>query len=960
MNRLAVNPPESGRSGWFKEPIPWHASCFMSSVAGLDRSMPERRLSAAARLLPAVLLAALVVFAGGVSLVRTIAGFQPLGLAVEPQEGSWLVTETAPGSELAVGDRILQVDGEGYGLVGDLEEALRRRPTSELLVLRDGGLVELGHTLPPLAIDWAYLVLALIGAIYLGIGLYTLLRDRRRPAHLFFLWCLASALVYVVLSSRGPFDLTGKGLYLFEEVARVLLAPLTLHLFTVFPSVSRRLRPAVPFFYLPAAFLLLMQADLVIANGRWLFGGQIAGALTMLDRLELFHLVIFGLAAAAVLAWRLRRGKRQAASHRQATWIAVGMVGGYVPFALLYLLPLTFGLMPPQPLTALAVVPLALVPLTFAYAILRYKLWDIGVLVRETASLSLTVLVGVIGFSLANLTINRILPDETALARNLLSFVSGLAIAGMLLPVRRGVSSSLERIQYGSRFGRRRSLAQAGRELLELRDLDQLCTTLIEGLESVLEVRPANLLLLHGGSLVPLAHRASPAEPIVAEKVPEEVWQAEVAGLSGVELPGGESSPMQRLFAAGYRYAFPMSLRSKRIGLLVTGYKEDDVPLSSDDVDLVRNLLNQATLAIENAELLDEVHRRLAEVVRLQRFSQRIFDSSPAGIVVIDGDGTVLSANRAFAHVAGSEAVAGRPLAEVLPITPLPTPEEGIRELSFEGGEEGRRHLQVSVAPLQAGGEDDRQVVLVQDISQQVAMADELRAKDRMASLGMLAAGVAHEVNTPITGISSYAQMLLAHTPESDPRHELLKKVEKQTFRAARIVNNLLELARDRHGERSPVAMVPLVEECLDLLVERIEERNLTLHWQPPADPAAMQVMGIDGELQQVLTNLVINAIEAMTPAGSGTLTVSLSSSQRWVWLTVEDTGPGMSADQLERLFQPFFSTKQDRGGTGLGLAISHNLVRRHEGDIRVISHPGEGSRFVVELPRHHPRGEGA
>jgi two-component system NtrC family sensor kinase len=920
-----------------------------------DAPMTETRLSAAARLLPAVLLAAVVVIAGGTSLLRATAGFQPLGFEVEAQQGSWLVTATDPGSGLVPGDRILQIDGEGYGRVAELAEALRARATSELLVLRDGDLIEVSHSLPPLAIDWAYLVLALIGASYLAIGLYTLLRDRRRPTRIFYLWCLVSALVYV-LSPRGPFDLTGKSLYLLEEVARVLLAPLTLHLFVIFPAASKRLRPAVPFFYLPAGLLLLMQADLVLLGGRWLFGRQIASAITLLDRLEVFHLVMFGLAAAAVLVWRLRRGNRRAERYRQAAWIAVGMIGGYLPFALLYVVPFVLGAELPGPLTALAVMPLGLVPLTFAYAILRYKLWDIGILVRNAAALSLTVLVGVIGFSLANLTINRILPDETVLARNLLSFISGLVIAGMMLPVRRGVSSSLERLQYGSRFSKRRALAQAGRELLELRDLDRLCSTLVDSLEAGLDVRPANLLLLHGGELVPLIDRAAPSSPIRLDQVPDTVWRADVSSLSGVELPGEQSSPMQQLYVSGYRYAFPMQLRSKRIGLLIVGYKDDEVPLSSDDEDLVRNLLNQATLAIENAELLDEVHRRLDEVVRLQRFSQRIFDASPAGIAVIDGEGVVLSANHAFARIAGAEAAAGRPLSDVLPITPLPTPGEGIREVAFRDAAGDQRHLQVSVAPLQAGGEDSRRVLLVQDISERVAMETALQEKDRLASLGMLAAGVAHEVNTPITGISSYAQMLLRDTAATDPRHALLKKVEKQTFRAARIVNNLLELARDRPRERARLAMAPLVDDCLDLLTERIREQGVTLRWQPPADSDEIFVEGNDGELQQVLTNLVLNAVEAMTGQTDGVLTVSLSASQRWVWLSVEDDGPGIDSAKLEKLFEPFFSTKQEIGGTGLGLALSYNIVQRHEGDLRVSSHPGEGSKFVVELPRAHPR----
>ena len=102
----------------------------------------------------------------------------------------------------------------------------------------------------------------------------------------------------------------------------------------------------------------------------------------------------------------------------------------------------------------------------------------------------------------------------------------------------------------------------------------------------------------------------------------------------------------------------------------------------------------------------------------------------------------------------------------------------------------------------------------------------------------------------------------------------------------------------------------------------------------------------------------MINALEALASRERGDLTVSLTASQRWVWLTVEDNGPGIEPAKLDKLFEPFFSTKQETGGTGLGLAISYNIVRRHDGDIRVISRPGEGSKFVVELPRSHPGGQ--
>ena len=152
-------------------------------------------------------------------------------------------------------------------------------------------------------------------------------------------------------------------------------------------------------------------------------------------------------------------------------------------------------------------------------------------------------------------------------------------------------------------------------------------------------------------------------------------------------------------------------------------------------------------------------------------------------------------------------------------------------------------------------------------------MENALREKDRLAALGMLAAGVAHEVNTPITGISSYAQMLLEETAPSDPHYDILKKVERQTFRAARIVNNLLEFAHRRQNEPKPVDLAPLLSECVDLLGDRIGKRRIAVDWTPPEEK--LQVVGCDGELQQVFTNLILNAIDAMNETG-GRLTLGL------------------------------------------------------------------------------------
>jgi two-component system NtrC family sensor kinase len=238
-----------------------------------------------------------------------------------------------------------------------------------------------------------------------------------------------------------------------------------------------------------------------------------------------------------------------------------------------------------------------------------------------------------------------------------------------------------------------------------------------------------------------------------------------------------------------------------------------------------------------------------------------------------------------------------------------------------------------------------------------VAMERSLKEKDRLAALGMLAAGVAHEVNTPITGISSYAQMLLSDTAESDPRYSLLKKVERQTFRAARIVNNLLEFARERQRERRPVAVLPLLRECVELFGDRIERGRVELHWDLPPAADSLLVLGADGELEQVFANLLGNAFDAMSGQPGGRLDLAVAAADGHVRIRVRDSGPGIPPEQLATVFQPFYSTKLHRGGTGLGLTISHEIVQRHGGRLDVESTPGHGACFTVELPRLLPPG---
>ncbi|HYO14190.1 MAG TPA: histidine kinase dimerization/phospho-acceptor domain-containing protein, partial [Thermoanaerobaculia bacterium] len=785
-----------------------------------------------------LLLAFLAVGLGGVSVYWKVQSFQPLGFSVEASEGlGAMVTHvTDPKTGLRAGDQILLVQGAEALRPAQLADLLREEPTSKLTVQRGLRLVEVTYHRPPLNVDFPYLVTALIGVVYLLIGLFTSVRQKEGQGFLFYLWCLTSALVYLLTLTPAP-DLVFATIYLVDTVAYFLLPALTVHLFLVFPT---RLQAQwwrerlIPFVYLPAAALTAIMIDQSLLGGI-LAGKPTRASIERLDRLALVHLGVFSLAAVGLLAWRLVR-ERSWEQNSRLKWVAFGVTGGYLPFLAFYVLPYVLDLRSPELLNTFAVAPLAFVPLAFAWAILRYKLWDIEVIVRDTISSTLTLLLGIIGFSLVNLAITRGISAELGAARNVLLFAAGLGIAGLLVPTRAGVSSVLERLHYRETFAKRRALSGLGRELLHERDLSRLGAVLLRQIGEGLEIERTNLYLAQSGALVPLVSERDLPSRLPFDALGEEIWREDVRRLSGIALPAEPLSPSTRLFVAGYRYAFPLVVRGRGIGLVVTGFKGDQTPLSSEDVELIRNLLDQAALAIENAQLVGQLHNQLDELQRLQHYTEGIFESSPAGIAVIDGERRLVSVNAAFAQLTGvdREAAAGRDLMSVLPISPLPAPEEGPVEVSWCDASGQERYLQLSLAVFEPGRREGLHVLVVHDVTERVAMENALREKDRLAALGMLAAGVAHEVNTPITGISSYAQMLLADTPQSDPHYDILKKVERQTFRAARIVNNLLEFARNRQKERRPVDVTPLVSECLDLLGERISKRRIVLDWTPP------------------------------------------------------------------------------------------------------------------------------
>jgi signal transduction histidine kinase len=260
--------------------------------------------------------------------------------------------------------------------------------------------------------------------------------------------------------------------------------------------------------------------------------------------------------------------------------------------------------------------------------------------------------------------------------------------------------------------------------------------------------------------------------------------------------------------------------------------------------------------------------------------------------------------------------------------------------------------LNVAVAPMRSdSGDRAGALVMMEDVTQRLRLEEQLQQREKLSSIGLLAAGVAHEVNTPLTGVSSYTQMLLNMLPENDPKHALLEKVRRQADRATDIVNNLLNFSRT--GSVTDFMAVDL-HRVLNDTVQLLEPQLRRSHVEIVRDYAAdlPPAWGNSVKLQQVFTNLILNARDSIAN-GNGKITLATRSApeDHSVLVEVADNGVGIAPENVAKIYDPFFTTKGVGRGTGLGLAVTYGIVQEHAGHISVSSMPEQGTTFRISLP---------
>ncbi len=895
-----------------------------------------------------VLLTLAIVAGAFASFQRKRSSFERIDFTFTRHNGVIAVKSVDAGSNAAAaglkpGDEIWVIGDQPTTEIEGLQKSLRRIGQKvPMIVARGGRTFNLTYRVPELKIDYSYLILSFIGFLYLAIGLFTLFRGGRGESTLFYLVTLLSFIVYVYTPS-GDIDFSYKVLQVIEELAMILLPPITLNFFLVFPRPMTRRTSLLAALYLPPVLLALWDADLLLFSNRLAIAAPLR-SLDLIHRWELTHFAVYFTLAVVALAYTYRTAA--AVGRKQIKWIYLGMIAGFLPFLAVYLVPyLVIGSVKPV-YSTIAILPLALIPLAFAVSILKYKLWDVEVVIKETLAYAVVFAFGMIAFSTVNLILSHVIEERSALERNFLAFTSGLVIAGVLIPVKGRIESVIEMFVYRESYRHRRAMTEFAQELATFHDVHELISMMRERLRAAIAVERMNLFTLEGGSLLiyqpedGVPRRASAAD---FGPMPEEGPMV----LNEPRLPDATETPWL-LLRAGYRYVFPLRNRGELQGLLLLGTRRGDEPLSRDDIHLVGSLTAPVALAIENSRLYGRLRRQLEEIRSLKEYNENIIESSSSAIAVVAYDGTILTANKAFWELVGNDETVDEPIDALFPPYEM-LRKSGARGIStnFVNHAGVEKEVTVTSSPLSAGDvADGARVLVIGDVTERVRLERELQDKERLASLGLLAAGVAHEVNTPLTGISSYAQLLLAETAPDDPKYRLLKKMEQQSFRASHLVNNLLDLIANRPRTRELVNVPQLVSATLSLHEDLLEKKQIEVHVAPMSD---VVVHGNFHDLQQVLTNVLLNARDAVGQHGN--IWIAVEENDGHVHIKIKDDGKGIAADMLGRIFEPLVTTKRGQGGTGLGLAITRRILHASNGEIAVESAPGAGAEFTVTLP---------
>ncbi len=830
------------------------------------------------------------------------------------------------------------------------------------------------------------LYINLIGIIYLLVGFFVLFKQGGRAPFALHFACLSlAAFVFHFYTAVGTYRDLDLAIAFLDNAAFILFPPLFLHFCLVYPQrqqLFQQKRWRAVLLYVPAIVLLALST-FVFLRGVIPGLGQVPSAsdsfVGLFYKLSFAHfLIALGLSVFFLIKTWL--AAKTAVIRQQMKWLIWGSLLAVAPFSLLYGVGYLLGTQTDPWLHDTAVLPLILIPLAFGYSVVRYRLMDVELVVRRVfvyvlTTLAIALMVGSVvylaglyasggdeGFSSGQITL-----------RVVIAIVAMAAIVMIAAPVKNFLQEQIDRFFYGERYDMRNSLLDFGRTLSATTALDPLLDSLVSRLQEVMNVGRVAIFIEDRNS--PAGYRVARAAGLSAEMVVphdfREMIRIRSAESGVVRTDDLDLIPETTGFVRrSLHYYVPCVVRGRMVAVIGLGRSADGALLSSEDVDILLTVSGYVAVAIENSLLYQEQQERASELKLLKEFNESIIESINVGLLAVDLEGRVIRLNSALEEIlsVSREQAVGQRIEDLFSEEFTDTLRQVLGNDRWQLKE--TRHiykihtatyagrtlvLNIAIAPLQDSLEQTGALVVLEDVTSKIRLEEQLQQREKLSSIGLLAAGVAHEVNTPLTGVSSYTQMLMGMLAETDPKHALLQKVRRQAERATNIVNNLLNFSRTGNAtEFSEIDISRVLDDTMQLLEPQLRGNQIEIIRR--YDSQAPRVFGNAGKLQQVFTNLLLNARDAITAGGS--IRISTDASEDQLTIEVSDSGMGIAPENVAKIYDPFYTTKGVGRGTGLGLAVSYGIVQEHSGHISVESIPGRGTTFRITLPTADSRAQ--
>ncbi len=828
--------------------------------------------------------------------------------------------------------------------------------------------------------------LRLIALVYLCIGIYVLFRRWTAPKSThFYIFCLVSFVLYA-FKYTGQFDTFDWVIYWCNVIAFELQPALFLHFAVSFTGASSeenvppyRRRLAIVLLYLPGLLLVgLRSASFLL----WQATERLQHRLDQIDFgcLALYYIV------AGVIFWCRYRRAEMPLQRQQLKWLTRGTILAVTPFTLFYVIPFLCDWQVWPILTKVATLSLIFVPLTFSWAIVRYRLMDVDLIFKRGVAYTLATAALVGGYfsivAIASEMIHKRFPNFGIWGPIIAIIVVGLSFD----PLKRAIQARVDRIFDPKRFDYRETLIDFGRSLNAQTDLRALVDSIVERLPQTLLLTRVAVFLAEDSSSATnnFSLVASHGLPTLNSTTALDLRFLDFDGYNAnahlflenpqhvLRLP----EPQRRTAAMlDLNYYLPCRVARRQggaantIAVIGLGRTDNGDFLSSEDMELLESLAGYIGIAIQNAQLYASLEQKISDFERLKEFNENIVESINIGVFAVDLEDCIESWNAQMEvmYATPRAAVLRKPLAEVFPPAFLAEfhrvrNEHGTHtlykfRLDVPGGPSGieARTANIAIAPLLTRDfVTVGRIVLVDDITGRIHLESQLAQAEKLSSIGLLAAGVAHEVNTPLAVISSYTQMLTKQEHADARLGPILEKITQQTFRASEIINGLLNFSRTGGSEFTSLDLNAILHDTLILLDHPFKTARIAVETSYAG--GLPLIYGNQGKLQQVLLNLFLNARDAMHDLDRKTLSITTRTVQSGIIVEIADSGAGMDSEVVQRIYDPFFTTKGapkegQHKGTGLGLAVTYGIMQEHAGKIHVESAVGRGTTFRLEFP---------